>query len=264
MGVLVHRQELPGTVEHALDQRAIPGPGGHVGNRVVLAGQIAALGQQAVQHVELALDLHRIAVDRVGLLGGRVGIEVAEAAAEEGRAAHLPEQPAQRLRPLGTARRQEGAAELFRQIHQDRAGLEHPHRLGAAAVQQRRDLGVGVHRDEAAAELLAFVDADQPGVVLGAGVAEGQQLLQHHRDLDAIGRAQRVELQRVAADRQLTLVGGAGHWAVDVGKLAAAGLVPGPDWRRYVGIGHARGSERNRLHASVASMNPGTVRTSGR
>jgi hypothetical protein len=46
-------------------------------------------------------------------------------------------------------------AELFRQVQQDGAGLEHPHRLRrVAAVHQRRDLGVGVGCHKAAAELL--------------------------------------------------------------------------------------------------------------
>jgi hypothetical protein len=43
-------------------------------------------------------------------------------------------------------------------MQQDRAGFEHPDRLRAAAVHQRRDLGVGVDRDEAAAELVALAD----------------------------------------------------------------------------------------------------------
>ena len=53
------------------------------------------LGQVPVEHVELALDLHREAVDRVFDLGRRIGVEVAEAAAQVRRAAHLPEQPRQ-------------------------------------------------------------------------------------------------------------------------------------------------------------------------
>ena len=95
---------------------------------------------------------------------------MAEAAAEIGRAAHLPEQPRQAFGARAGLGRQE-RAELLREIQQDRAGLEHPDRLRAAAVQQRRDLGVRVDRDEAAAELLAVADLDQPGVVFGAAVA---------------------------------------------------------------------------------------------
>src|SRR5207302_7449493 len=76
--------------------------------------------------------------------------------------------------------------------------------------------------------------------VLCAGVAQRQQLLEHDGDLLAVGRAQRIELQRMAADRQLLVMGGAGDRAIDVGKAAAVRLVPGPDFgRRVFGrIGH--------------------------
>ena len=92
---------------------------------------------------------------------------MAEAAAEIGRAAHLPEQPGQALGPALAVRRQEGA-ELLGEIEQDRAGLEHADRRRAAAVHQRGDLRVRVHADEAAAELVAVADADQPGIVFRA------------------------------------------------------------------------------------------------
>jgi hypothetical protein len=127
-----------------------------------------SLGQAAVEHIQLALGFHREAVDRVFDLARRIGVEMPEAAAQVGRAAHLPEQPRQALGALPQVGGQEGA-ELLGQVQQDRAGLEHADRLRPAAVDQRRDLGVRVGRDEAAAELLAFVDADQPGVVFGAG-----------------------------------------------------------------------------------------------
>jgi len=35
------------------------------------------------------------------------------------------------------------------------------------------DLGVGVHRHEAAAELITIADPDQPGIVVRAAMAEG-------------------------------------------------------------------------------------------
>jgi hypothetical protein len=158
------------------------------------------LRQLAVQHVELALDFHRIAVDRVLQLLRRIGIEVAEAAAQQGRGTHLPEQPVERFGARRHRLRQEGA-ELFGQVEQDRTGFEHAHRLVAAAVHQRRDLRVRVDLDEAARELRALVDADQPGIVFGARMAGGQQLLQHDRDLLAVRRGQRIQLQRMLADR---------------------------------------------------------------
>ena len=98
----------------------------------------------------------------------------------------------------------------------------------------------GVDRDEAAAELVALADLDQPGVVLGAVVAERQQLLEHDGDLLAVRRAERIELHRMLADRQLLVVRRAGDRAVDVGEAAAVGLVPGPDLGRDIigGVGH--------------------------
>src|SRR3546814_14917405 len=62
---------------------------------------IFACRQPAVEHVHLPLHLHRIAIDRIFLLDGRIGIEMAEAAAQKGRAAHLPHQP--RQRQIGSA-----------------------------------------------------------------------------------------------------------------------------------------------------------------
>jgi hypothetical protein len=67
----------------ALGQLPVPGPDGHVGDGVVVAGHVAGLGQAAVQHVHLALDFHGVAVDGVLDLFRRVGIEVAETAAQE-------------------------------------------------------------------------------------------------------------------------------------------------------------------------------------
>ena len=162
-----------------------------------------------------------------------------ETAAEIGRGAHLPEQPGEAFRALRGVFGKEGA-ELLREIEQDRAGLENPRRLRQRIVHQRRNFRIRVDRHEAGAELVAVADPDEPGVVFGAAVACRQQLLQHHRDLHAVGRAQRVELQRVPAARQLLLVRGAGDGAVDRREAAAALALPGPDFRRFVGggVGH--------------------------
>src|ERR1700757_2979323 len=78
-----------------------------------------------------------------------------------------------------------------------RAGFEYADRFRSAAVQQRRDLRVRVDRHEAAAELIALPDVDEPSVILGADMAERQQLFEHDRDLHAVRRAERIELQRV-------------------------------------------------------------------
>jgi hypothetical protein len=81
-------------------------------------------------------------------------------------------------------------------------------------------------------------------------MAQGQQFLQHDGDLDAVRRAKRIELQRVPADRQLFVVRRPGDWTVDVGELAAAGLVPDPNLRRSVfgRIGHFSNSRHRGKH----------------
>jgi hypothetical protein len=126
-------------------------------------------------------------------------------------------------------------------MHQDRLRLEHADRRRAALIQQRRDLGVRVDGDEAAAELIAFADPNQPSVVFGAAMALRQQFLQHHRDLHAIGRRQRIELERMASDRQLLVMGRPGDRPVDAGEPAAVFFVPGPNLGRRVGgrVGHS-------------------------
>src|SRR4029079_18051868 len=86
------------------------------------------------------------------------------------------------------ARGAEELPELLGEVEQDRAAFEHAYRLRAAAVDERGDLRIGVHLDEAARELAAFADPDRPGVILRAGVPLGEQLLEHDPDLLAIGR----------------------------------------------------------------------------
>ena len=73
------------------------------------------------------------------------------------------------------------------------------------------------------------------------------QLFEHDRHLDAIGRGQGIQLQRVLAYRQVFLVRGAGDGPVDAGELATVFLVPLPDGGRGVGgrIIHASGSSKN-------------------
>ncbi len=80
-----------------LDERPVRGPDRHVGDRALLAAEVLALGEAAVEHVQLARDLHRVAVDRVLDLDGGAGVEMSKATAEEGGAAHLPEEPGERL-----------------------------------------------------------------------------------------------------------------------------------------------------------------------
>ena len=113
---------------------------------------------------------------------------MAEAAAQKRCAAHLPEQPGHAF-GLQDKVFWHKRLEFLRQVPQDGCRFEHTHRLGSAAVEQRRNFGVGVDGNKVAAKLLALLDVDKPGVVFGTAVTQGQQLFQHHRYFDAIGRA---------------------------------------------------------------------------
>jgi hypothetical protein len=214
-------------------QAAIPGPGRHVGDRVGVAAQEPALGEVAVENVELPLHLHGVAIDGILELLGRIGVEVAEAAPQEGRAGHLPEEPRQAFRARTRLARKEGV-ELLGQVDQDRAGLEDAGRRRRAPVEERRDLGVGVHGHEAASELLPLADVDEVGVVLGALPADRQQLLQEHGHLHAVRGRQRVELEGVLAHRQGLLVGRSRDRAVDLREAPTALGIPFPDPGRCV------------------------------
>src|SRR3546814_17319171 len=94
--------------------------------------------------------------------------------------------------------------------------------------------------DETARKLIALADVDQPGVIFGARMARREQLLEHHRDLHAIGRPERIKLERMLADRQILVVRRTRDGPVDIGEKPAAFLVPRPDSRRhiFVVIGH--------------------------
>ena len=92
MIIFVGREELVGAGVGATKRdAAVPGPDRDVGDRIIGSGDIFAFRQAAIEDVQLALGLHRVPVDRIFELLRRVGEEMAEAAAEEGRAAHLPE-----------------------------------------------------------------------------------------------------------------------------------------------------------------------------
>src|SRR5690554_3336642 len=219
VGIALGIEEFGGAVHLVGHYAAIPGPDGHVGDAVLVPGDIGVVGQLPIEHVQLTLGFHGVAVDRVLVLLRRVGVEVTEAAADEGRTAHLPEQPVEALGTTTDVLRNEGA-ELVRQIQQDGAGLEQPQRRVHADVKHHQNLRVGVDLDEAAAELITLADADQPGVVFRLAGAGLQQLLEHDGDLDPVGRGQRIQLQRMLATRQLTLVGGPDLGSMLVSSIA--------------------------------------------
>src|SRR5690606_4694927 len=127
VGIALRIEEFGGAVHLVGHYAAIPGPDGHVGDAVLVPGDIGVVGQLPIEYVQLTLGFHGVAVDRVLVLLRRVGVEVTEAAADEGRTAHLPEQPVEALGTTTDVLRNEGA-ELVRQIQQDGAGLEQPQR----------------------------------------------------------------------------------------------------------------------------------------
>ena len=124
MLVRLRLEEHLGIVDVALHDGAVPRVGGDVGDGVLVAAEEPALGKVAIQHVELALHLHREAVDRVLELLGGVGVEVAEAAAEVRGVLPIC-QKSQDMHSARAARLlgQEGI-ELLRQVDQDRSGFE--------------------------------------------------------------------------------------------------------------------------------------------
>ena len=164
-------------------QHAVPGINRDVGNAVFVARHVAVVGQMAIEYVQLAFDFHAEAIDRVFELLGRVGIEVAKAAARYG-AEPSARTASSSLRcacrdPLAAAR------QTFRP---DTAGWSRtriPGRRVGAVIQQGRNLRVWVDGNKITAELIAFVDANQPGIVFGIRMAQRQQLLEHDGRLDS-------------------------------------------------------------------------------
>ena len=77
--------------------------------------------------------------------------------------------------------------ELVRQVQDDGPRLKDPHGGRATAIHQSRDFRVAIDAHEARGELLALLDVDDPGIVLGAAFAPLKQLLEHHGGLDAVG-----------------------------------------------------------------------------
>jgi len=101
VGVFLDGEELRRVIQVAAHQLAVPGPYGDVGDTVLVTAQIRAFGQAPLKDIQLALGLHGEAVDGVLDLLRRIHIEVAEAAAQVGCCAHLPEQPVECLGSCG-------------------------------------------------------------------------------------------------------------------------------------------------------------------
>ncbi len=76
-------------------------------------------------------------------------------------------------------------------------------------IGERGNFRVGIDLHKAAGKLIALADIDQPCVIFRIRMPRRKQLLQHDRHLDAIGRGQRVKLERMRAHRQGFFMGGA-------------------------------------------------------
>src|SRR5674476_654910 len=95
VGIRLNLQKFTGFVQLALGKRAVPRPDRHVGNGVLIPRQVGTFRKALVKDIKLALDLHRVPIDRIFDLGRCVSVEMTEPAAKKGRTAHLPEQPRQ-------------------------------------------------------------------------------------------------------------------------------------------------------------------------
>ena len=144
-----------------------------------------------------------------------------KAASDERACADLPCDPTQRLSTSGGIGWQE-LAELLCQMDQDCCRFKNAEGFVTAAIFHCWNFRVWVESHEPAGELLTLADVYGVGIVFCAFVAQLKQFLEHDRDLYAIGRCKRVELEGVLADRQIFLFARAGSRAVDIGKAAAA------------------------------------------
>src|SRR5690606_7318472 len=111
--------------------------------------------------------------------------------------------------------------------------------------------------------LVAVADLDEPGVVFGIGVTGRQQLLQQDRDLHAIGRSERIELERMLANRQFLLVRRTGCRAIDPGKRSTVGTLRCTDFRRDV-AGRTVILRRNLVFVGHAGLTGSSCRVSSK
>src|ERR1700739_4498076 len=61
--VVLHAQELGGSVEHAFGQRAIPREDGHISDRVDAARDVLTFREATLEDIELSLHLHGKPID---------------------------------------------------------------------------------------------------------------------------------------------------------------------------------------------------------
>ena len=67
-------------------------------------------------------------------------------------------------------------------------------------IHQSGDFGIRIYINKAAAKLIAITNPDDPGIILGISNPQSQEFLQQDGDLHTVGRAERIELQRMLAN----------------------------------------------------------------
>src|SRR6056297_1294000 len=120
MLVALHIKKFARAIKPSKAQLPVPRPDRDIGDSIVITCDKGPFGQLPVEHVELALGFQRETVDGVLPFFGSICVEMAKAAAEIGRAAHLPHQPIDRFGARRALAGQE-RVELLGQMHQDRA-----------------------------------------------------------------------------------------------------------------------------------------------
>src|SRR5258706_1935193 len=198
---LLHRRALEDRVAPALERRVVvdlhalafreaqPGHGGHVGDRVGIAGEVLRFLEPAVDHHVQAVGLVLVAVHGVRDLLRRVAEEMVRLAEHGTDVAHLEHHPLHHLPALAQVGGQE-AAGLRGEIEQHRARLGQREGLAAraVAVDHRRHLVVGGDLEEIRLELVAGADVDRVHVVGRA------RFLEHDVDFVAVRRRPSVEV----------------------------------------------------------------------
>jgi hypothetical protein len=189
VGLVVQRLLLP------LPERG-PAPDRHVGDGVEIAGDIAVVGELAVEHAVKPRHLGAVAILGIGQVlrrgeGGGVFQEVMRLTGHRAKTAHLPHQPLVHGDALALGRAVEGAG-LAGEVLQDRAGFEDRDRrpVGAFGIDDGRHPVVRGDLQEGRIELISRADVHQMQPV------GKRHLFQRDGDLPAVRRGPVVEVDR--------------------------------------------------------------------
>src|SRR5690606_12455201 len=124
-----------------------------------------------VEHLEQAVDLALIALDRVRNLLGRVTVKDVRLAHHRAHPYHLEHEPLADHRAALAIRRHQLAG-LLREVHQDRAGLEDDEAV-LVMIDNRRDAAVRVELEIPRLLLLLLLERDRADAVLEPELLEG-------------------------------------------------------------------------------------------